>query len=253
MKRTTLLQIVVGSWCAVMFGVNAVSAQTLEMMAMSWPPYVYEENGNVTGLATDVVQAALDQAGIQGTIAIYPTARAQAMLLEAANRGIYPALHATTESSNVKWVGPLGIKTTVAFFKLKKRADIQLKTLEDAKAYRIGLRRKVTAYRFLLNDGFPKSNLEEVELNEQNIKKLFAGRVDLIVDSTLVARSEMKRLGFPLDEIEEALTLFEHELYIALNKDTPDETIQRLQNAVDELNKNGAIQDIVTQYMQRYQ
>jgi polar amino acid transport system substrate-binding protein len=45
------------------------------------------------------------------------------------------------------------------------------------------------------------------------------------------------------------LKMNQAELYLALNKDTPDEVVQRLQKALDELRSEGFVEEMTSSYL----
>ena len=78
------------------------------------------------------------------------------------------------------WVGPISPRE-IWLFKLASREDIVLRSLEDAKRYQIGVVRKSSSANYLLKNGFSEDkNLQLANLEIQNIKKLFIGRIDLV-------------------------------------------------------------------------
>ena len=84
-----------------------------------------------------------------------------------------------------------------------------------------------------------------------NIKKLFAGRIDFIVDNPLLIAWSLKEKGYRVDEVEQALSI-EHPtaaVYFGFNKHTDDQVIQQLQQALDTLKQEGGYDMIFKKYL----
>ena len=56
--------------------VGSAWAQYLEVVTEQYPPYNYEEDGQVKGVGTEVVEEVLKEAGIDYNIKVLPWARA---------------------------------------------------------------------------------------------------------------------------------------------------------------------------------
>lgn len=242
MKR--LLSLVVGILFVLSSG---VAAQDLTVITTTWAPYNMEENGKVTGIGTEVVQATLEKAGIRAEINIYPWARAYKMASEKPNTMIYTIIKLPGRESLFKWVGPI-IPVKSVLHKIKKRTDIVLNSLEDAKKYKIGTTRNSAGHQFLLKQGFEdEKHVESVNSNEMSIRKLFSERVDLNF------MYEAKRLGFSYSDIEHAWVLFENEAYIAFSQSTSDEVVERFRTAFDQVKAAGTVDTIIGNYLKMYQ
>jgi len=83
--------------------------------------------------------------------------------------------------------------------------------------------------------------------DQENIKKLISGKIDLWATTDPVGRYLAKQDG--VSGLTTVLRFNEAELYLALNKDTPDEVIERLQKALDELRAEGFIEEMTNNYL----
>ncbi|MFZ3155769.1 MAG: transporter substrate-binding domain-containing protein, partial [Pseudomonas sp.] len=73
------------------------------------------------------------------------------------------------------------------------------------------------------------------------------GKIDLWATTDPVGRYLAKQEG--VSGLTTVLRFKEAELYLALNKDTPDEVVQRLQKALDELRSEGFVEDMTNSYL----
>ncbi len=227
---------------------QTAGAQGLAVVTAVWPPYVYEEDQKIAGMATEIVRAVLDNSGIKAEISVYPWKRATTMAKDQPNTMIYPIFRNEERDPHFIWAVPM-FNARVSLHKLKKRKDLVINSLEDAKPYRIGVLREAAMHQMLRSKGFEDDKqLEAVSSNRQNVLKLFAGRIDLDADNPLLIAYEVKQLGLSMSEIEEVLPLFEEPMYMAFSKQTPKESIKRLKAAFDQLKASGQLQAIIDKY-----
>lgn len=226
-------------------------AQEIIVATEIWEPYNFVKDGKVIGISTEIVERTLQQAGIAikgGKIGVYPWARAYAMVLEYENVLIYTLLRTEEREKLFKWVGPLIPAEKFYFYKHRTRSDVIVKTLDDAKKYRIGVLRNSVHEQFLTAHGFPKESLEKVSDQVFNLKKLIYDRIDLILDveSTLKIRTQEQNL--PLSELEQVLFLFDSGYYMAFSQSTSDAIVEQVQSAFQKVQASGIIQEILRKY-----
>ncbi len=77
-----------------------------------------------------------------------------------------------------------------------------MRSLEDARSYRIGVQDEDALHQLLLRAGFETGrNLFPVALNEQNLRKLLGGRVDLMAGHDLPTLHLLQRMGLPRESL----------------------------------------------------
>jgi len=239
---------------AVMMILSAESLSALEIKVVTEniPPLNYEENGKIVGISTEIVRAVLEKAGIEVNITVYPWARAYNMSSEQENVLIYSIAKTPEREKLFKWIGPL-YPYTESLFKLKKRKDIAVHSLDDAKKYKIGVVREYAVHQMLRSQGFiDGKNLDAVSAQELNIKKLFKERVDMIVGSSLDLSWRMRTQADlpPFEDLEQAFELKEifTEIYMAFGVKTSDEVVGQIRTAFDQLKAEGKIDSILQRY-----
>ncbi len=209
-------------------------------------PYNYEEDGDVKGVATAIVQASVQEAGIDATIMVYPWIRAYNMALREKNVLIYPITRSEKRENLFKWVGVVADVTSY-LIKLNKRNDIHLETIDDVKQYNVGTVRGWISSAYLTKKGIA---VEEVTKNIQNIKKLKSGRIDLLEAPELTFLDDLKQLGYAMDEFEFAYKIDElsTDLYMAFSQQTSDELVERVKKGLSRIKANGTHEAIHRQY-----
>ncbi len=214
-----------------------VNAQELTVVTEEYPPFNFTENGHVKGESTEIVRAALKKAGIKAEILVYPWARAYAMALNKENVLIYSIARTPEREKLFKWIGPVATAPDVCLFKLKERKDIRIQSLDDAKKYRIGVVRGWADHQHLVKLSFER--IDDVSNDDANIKKLFAGRVDLIVGTYIQLPDQLKRLGLSPDKTENTKVVLSkgEDYYMAFSKQTKDELVEKTRAAFAEIKK----------------
>ena len=224
-------------------GTSYIKAEeVLRVVTENWRPYSYEENKTAKGSATEVIRKVLEKANIQYKIRVYPWARAYKIATEEKNVLIYAIARTPERENNFKWVRPITAPDNTYLYKLSERKDIIINTLDDAKKYQIGVIRKSVYHQFLTKHGF-LDNLQVVAKQGLNHKKLLTKRIDLWAEGESNLQAEIKG-KIPNDSFcrfEKAFLLFSSPYYMAFSKSTPDEIVDKVKSAFDQLKNEAAI------------
>ena len=224
-------------------------AQEVQVVTEEYPPYNYTENGTVTGVNTDVVRAILDRLEQNHEINVNPWARSYDLALEQPNVMIYSISRTEQREDLFKWVGDIA---PVGFYLISREGGVGVASLEQAKAHVVGTVRDDVIEQYLVEEGFELGvNIDRTSSHVSNLKKLVAGRIDLIAVSDLTAAYYLRQLGYNPDEVLGEKLLLEPisvPLYMAFNLGTSDETVARYQQTLDALKADGTYQQIINAY-----
>ncbi|MEO4048911.1 ABC transporter substrate-binding protein [Pseudomonas sp. CAU 1711] len=221
------------------------------LLTENFPPYNMATNGknyareeNLAGIAVEVVRETFNKAGIQYHMTLrFPWARIYKMALEMPNHGVFVAAKLPEREKLFKWVGPIGPDDWV----MLARADstINLISLEQAKSYKVGAYKGDAIEEHLLKQGLqPISSFRD----QENAHKLQAGKIDLWATGDPAGRYLAKQEG--VTGLKTVLRFDSAQLYLALNPETPDEVVERLQKALDGLRASGRVEQIFQSYVQ---
>ncbi|HKJ66245.1 MAG TPA: transporter substrate-binding domain-containing protein [Desulfopila sp.] len=210
------------------------------------PPTNYiNEQSRLTGPSTEIVGEILNRLGWKSTIHVYPWARAYAMTIEGPKTVLFSTTRTTARESLFKWVGPIFEQRQILC--KKAGSPLEITTLDDAKKVTaIGTYYNDTAEQFLKNVGF--TNIESVPVDSLNIQKLIYGRTQLWATGDAAINTRILQAGFHPTDIEEAFVLQSMYLYIAFSKDTTDEMVNRWQEILDDIKKEGLYEKILRKY-----
>ncbi|KJH84878.1 MULTISPECIES: substrate-binding periplasmic protein [Pseudomonadaceae] len=193
----------------------------------------FARGDEVEGISTDTVREIFKRAGIAYSLTLRsPWDRIYTQTLSDTGHGLFSVTRTPQNQSQFKWVGPLARYESVLL--AAPGAAISLTDLSQAKHYEIGAEKSSGVSQLLTSQGFqPIDSLSE----EENLRKLLSGRIDLWATADPVWRYQAKQHG--AEGLQQVLSFQPTDLYLALNKDTPDEAVSRLQQALNEVISEG--------------
>jgi len=229
---------------------SLLHADELKIFTEEMPPYNHsDDNHEATGFSTVIVKELLERSGLgitDGKIKVYPWARAYMILQKEKNVMLFSTTRSKEREKLFKWVGPIASRT-IWFWKLRKRKDINVSSLEDAKQYRVGAVREFASARYMTQLGF---NLDLCSSEEINFKKLLVNRFDILTALELAAAYQMNKQGKSFSQLEKLVSLDDrYDYYLAFNRNTSDEIIYRLQNTLEDMKKDGTYEKIKELYL----
>lgn len=229
----------------------AFTAETITAVTIpSWPPFMYEEEDSVKGIATDIVRVILDSSHVEYEIKTYPWARAFLTAQESKDHMLF-IVYRTPERENMfRWVGPILPSYDMSFYKLKSAKDVVLGSLDDAKQYRVGVVRNVANHKYLLSMGFVEGkNLFPVPTPEMNCQKLIHHRIDLLISNEFTLPLLLQNTGNSMEQVERTFDVLESEPgYIAFNPYTADSTVAKVQKSFELLKYQNVLDSIYNAY-----
>lgn len=211
--------------------------------------FIEQTNGKIVGISVDLLTEAAHRANVPLSILItVPWGRAQELVKRAdqSDACIFSVTRTTEREPLYQWVGPLAHAKWALF----ARDDFkgQLKTLADARPYTIGGYLNDSRTAFLERMGGFK--LDIVYDDMLNPKKLAAGRIDLWISSLYGGRQMAATVG--VSGIKPVLVFHEVDNYLACGPKVPTTTIAGLQQALDEMRRDGTSKRITDSYLRNY-
>lgn len=217
--------------------VSEVSAKNLIYMTEEYPPFNFEKDGELKGIAVDVIERIfqIEKIGLtRKNIQVLPWARGYKYVLENENTVLFSTTRTKHRENLFKWVGPVAMSKVVLIAKKDKK--IRIDSLSDLQKYSIGVIRDDIGEQLIRKAGIGKENIDAVSKGLINVRKLVRDRIDLWAYSESVAMWFIKKNGFDPNDFETVYVLMEvGDLYYAFNKNTPDPLIAQFQNALDRL------------------
>ncbi len=207
------------------------------------PPLVtLAEGGRLAGIATDKVRAIMERSGIDYAIEILPFKRAYLLARTRTDMCIYSLTRLPEREALFKWVGPIHQSDWTLFGRAGR--DYNVKTLEDARKYRIGAFFGDVRGETLAAQGFAVSTVRE---RIANPRKLLVDRIDLWASSLQMASNILSDNGWE-KQIVPVLTIKRTELYLACNTSVPDALVARMNAALQAMAREGVSAQIERHY-----
>lgn len=215
--------------CAVLAPV-AAQADIL-LTTEEYPPFNLTQDGKVVGIATDLVRAMFDKAGVAYKIDVLPWNRAYQTALIQKDTCVYSTTETPERKTLFEWVGPLVRNDWVLFAKADNAAP--LKNLEEARGKSIGGYGGDAIAVYLEKDGY---KVDAAPRDELNLPKLAAGRIDYWASGSELGPYLAKLQGMA-DQIKPVLTFNTTVLSLACNKDTDPAVLAKLRAALESVRK----------------
>jgi polar amino acid transport system substrate-binding protein len=220
------------------------------LLTENFPPYNMAINGknfaqedNIDGIAVDIVREMFKRAGVKYSLTLrFPWDRIYKLALEKPGYGVFVTARLPEREQLFKWVGPIGPDDWVML--AKGDSPISLNNLDEAKQYKVGAYKGDAIAEHLVEKGLqPLTALRD----QENAKKLMAGQIDLWATGDPAGRYLAKQEG--ISGLKTVLRFDSAELYLALNKEMPDEIVAKLQAALEQMRAEGFVDDILNSYL----
>ncbi|MBW7833424.1 MAG: transporter substrate-binding domain-containing protein [Simplicispira suum] len=236
-------------WCCGV--VHAASDSAVRILTEEYPPYNYTEQGKITGLSTEVVEAVLGELKMRGDFQSLPWARAYEIARSTPDVLIYSIGRTPERDKLFKWVGVIATTNYYLFGRPGKTYKVD--SLEAAKQYRIATVNEDVGEQFLLARGFVKGqNLQPSVKYEQNYEKLKLGRVDLWIMDELTASYLARQAGDDpaktLVRVYRIPELTNDESYMAFGTQTSDATVEKFRRALERVKQSGRYEQLQRQW-----
>ncbi|WPC05225.1 transporter substrate-binding domain-containing protein [Pseudomonas benzenivorans] len=210
------------------------------LLTENFPPFNMAANdknfardANIRGISADIVREMFRRADIRYSLTLrFPWDRIYKQAMTTPNHGLFSTSLSEARKPLFRWVGPIAQYQSVLVG--LEHGGPRPATLEQAKAYRIGAYQSAAVSQYLERLGFAPLNALR---DQENIRKLQRGQIDLWATSDPVWRHYAKQQG--ASGLRTALSFETSQLYLALNKNTPDEVVERLQAALEQMRAEG--------------
>jgi len=236
-KATTLAAILVSPALA-----HAQPVHHLTITTESSAPYSMRDGNRVTGIGTDIVREIMARTDTPYAIELQPWKRAYTSALERPDGCVYSTARTPEREARFKWVGPIGEAEWV--FIARADSKLKLNNLADARRYRIGTYNGDARDQFLRAQGF---NVDPAPNDLANPRKLELGRIDLWAASIRRGSRTLERLGYA-NKMRPVFVFNRIRVYLACNRAVPDALVERLNGALEAMERDGTVRAILKRY-----
>jgi len=232
--------------------------EEIEWITEEYPPYNYQKDKVIKGIAVDLLIEMWKKAGLKKTtkdIRVWPWNRGVKTIKSIPGTCLFSTT-ITSERKDIfgwKFVFPIPQISDESGNHLiaNKSKKIKFYSVDDLKKYdkKYGVVRGDVGEGLLLESGVNDSKLDKTSSPESLVKKLAAGRIDVVSygHSTVVAK--MKEAGLDPDLFEIVYSFPNKPMGYAFHHSTNPEILKKLQKALDELHKDGTAEKIRRKYV----
>lgn len=247
-KPSYLCRVIFSVLFGIAAGAQATAAETagLKILTEESPPLNFIKDGEVTGLATEVVRELGKRTGSASAIRLVSWPEGYQALLEQPDVALFSTVMTAERKPLFKWVGPLAIMDTNLY--ARKGSAIRIANLNDArKSGEIATVAKYYSEQILAQEGF--ANTQSYPNQETAVRALLDGKVSLLAANNLSMPAALKKMGGSMDDVERVFTLSTDLFYIAFSKTTSPERIARWQGALDAMKQDGSFARIYASWL----
>lgn len=228
-------------------------SMALELVTMEYPPYEYEENNTVKGLAVEVVQEAFRRIDQPISIQILPWARAIGLIEKGQADAIFTTYKNEEREKFADYSEQVLILQTMALFVVKESPIEFDGQLEKINQYEIGLVRQFS-YGSHLDNALNQGVISKIDFSttvEFNVAKLLKRRFDIMASDQYSAIHILNNLG----KLHEVRRLTPHvqqvPSYLAFSKKRQLTSVKTLfDQALFQMKIDGTYQRIIQNFLQ---
>ncbi len=233
--------------------VGLIADEEIKMYTEHYPPYnMKSKDGKLVGSSIEVLEAVLkkmdSKQGLKD-VKLRSWAKSYSVAQKKKNAMVFSTTRTESREALFKWVGPIAT-ATVGVVALKSK-HIVIDKISDFNNYKVGAVLKDIGEILLLDAGVNKNSIYYVKGKDAiNIlfNKMQKNRIDMFAYNLNVAFSNAKIEGFDINKYEIVYTLKVGYQYFAFNKNTDDKVVQKWQNALDAIKKDGTYDKIHSKY-----
>ena len=213
--------------------IPSVGLSHLQYLTEEWAPFNYQEGGNATGIAVDILEAVFRNIGVNRTgadVRIVPLADGF-RAAQNTSTVLFSIVRTPEREPLYKWAGPFAKSRFVVFAPVDR--NITISSDADLNLYRIGAVRSSIENDLLTSRGVHASDIIPGATPGDLIRMLEEGQIDLWATGDITGRYEMKAAGANPDAYEIVYTLDENDFYFIFSRDVPDTLVGAFQDALD--------------------
>lgn len=215
-------------------------------MTEEYPPYNFEENGEQKGVSIELLRDIWARMGEKpARVNFMPWARAYRDIREKDGQVLFSMARTPERENLFQWACPI----TSARFTLFARTDsgIVIRSREEIGQYAVGvIRDDIT--EILVRTYGGGARIEAVGEMDLNMKKLDAGRVDLVAYSEEAFPEYLRANGLPEDRYRAVFPLDEIPVCFAFSKDVDPHFVARFRAALKALSDSGRVRELLDRY-----
>jgi polar amino acid transport system substrate-binding protein len=240
----TALLLVVG-YTTNALAANPETTSQLRVLTADNPPLNFSKDGQLTGLATEVVRELIRRTGTGGVIEMTTWPEGYRALSDHPNVALFSTVMTAERKGHFQWVGPLVTLDTNLY--ALKGSGIEIANLDQArKAGKIATVSKYYSEQMLAAENF--TNTVSYPDRATSLRQLLDGKVQLVAASNTEMPAALNNAGASADDVKSAFTLSTDLVYVAFSDGTSRALVARWQNELDAMKRDGTFARIYAQW-----
>ena len=221
---------------------NTVHADPLKLVALQYPPYVYAEDGEIKGIATQMVRTIFDELEVEVEIEILPWARALRALKYKTADGVFTIFRTKERLAFLDYPNQPLINQRISLY-VHRDSNIEFNgNLESLYQHRIGLTRSVS-YGSIF-DASKQHFVNSIIVNDEISKfdLLAIGRTELLISNQDAAEYYIEKQGFSGKFRRLTPALESVPSYLALTKSSEHKALlERFEQVLNRMKNSGQL------------
>ncbi len=214
------------------------------------PPLNFQRPGEApSGFAVELLRMIAEQAKLPLTMEVMPWPRAASSAAARPGSVLFSLTRQPEREQHFKWLGPISERRIVVY-RLSARTEVKASDIRHLNGHKLGVVRESAAAQLLLSAGLrPDVELEVALDDASNLRKLLAGRMDLLVMLDWAAAWNLQQMKLPFATLQPVFELDSSKSYwYGLHPDTRPALQQTLQTALDQIKRDGRYAALRQQY-----
>ncbi|MET0519505.1 MAG: transporter substrate-binding domain-containing protein [Burkholderiaceae bacterium] len=227
----------------------AGAAPALHGLTENLAPLNYEEGGQARGFSSELLRLMAADAGLPLAIEVLPWQRAVQRAAQQAGSVLFSLTRMPERETQYQWVGPISARR-IMVYRLSRRDDVRPASLQQLGGLRVGVVRDSAAARQLQAElARPADELEWAVDDATNLRKLLAGRMELLAMLDWAAAWHLRQLRLPYATLSPVLPMDVGRSYwFGLPADADPALVRRLQGALDRIRRDGRYERLRQRY-----
>jgi polar amino acid transport system substrate-binding protein len=231
--------------------INITYAYELKLVTLQYPPYEFENDGKIEGVAVEIVKEIFNRMNQPINIELLPWSRALKLIETGDADGIFTIYKTPERELFAEFSSEILIPQTISLFVLWDSNINFNGDLAKLNEYKFGVVRGVS-YGKKFDEALEKNiikNIEEVNIGEQNFMKLLSSRVDIVISNKYGAEYIINQIGYSR-QIKELYPEVETlPSYIAFSKKRNLSAIKKeFDKILKEMKSDGSYDKIINDY-----
>ncbi len=214
--------------------IPSIGLTQLNYLTEEWAPFNYQDNGNVTGISVEILEAVFRNTGVnrsQVNVRIVPLEEGFQIAQNNTSTVLFSIVRTPERESLYKWAGPFTKASFVLYAPMSR--NITISSPEDLNKYRIGVVKSSIENNLLTSQGVNASQIVNGKNPEDLLRMLEESQIDLWATGDLAGRHQMLQTATDPNAYEIVYTLKEDDLYYIFSKDVPDTLVNAFQQALE--------------------